>query len=411
MFRYNISSGYWAWLGGNSSNPSPATLRPTPRNAYAFACDAPRRRMFLFGGPYGRPEADLWQYNMSSNVWNLINNNPTSTTNTESGAGVFDYANVPSYRADSALFYSASKDVLYLVGGEPRNSYTLNEWWAYDLKLKDVNNGEWAILGGTVPTDLVNFGEIGVSNSTNRPPCLSAMGYIWDEALQEAWMIGGQCYLPSYPRFFNAVWKLNTDTGLWSWIGGNGTTDPWGQYGTKNVPGGRMGRRAWMGAVFDASSRNLYSFSGYEPSEHYDDVWRLTLPLPAPVAPPILPPSGPPALPPQVAPMSPPQTLNIPPITPPAAAVPTKAPISVPATVPLSGANFAPVSAPVVAAPTQSDNAGTGGNSGAVGGAVGGSIGGLAAIGAIVFLVFIWRRRRGGKVSGEWRKGEIARNG
>jgi N-acetylneuraminic acid mutarotase len=85
----------------------------------------------------------------------------------------------------------------------------------------------------------------------------------------------------AYYGFLNDLWKFNSATNEWTWMGGsnslpNNFSAGAGVYGTLgvaaagNVPSGRFGAAGWAD-----SKGNLWLFGGYdyEASGYFNDLW------------------------------------------------------------------------------------------------------------------------------------------
>jgi PKD repeat protein len=131
MWKYNLTSNNWTWIGGSSS------ANPTNQNTYGTKCISsplnwPRPRhenkavwtdiqgnFWMFGGMYGDYDGrnDLWKYCVASNEWTWINGDSVMNANGVWGTqGVSGPNNIPSERNGASAWISNNNE-LYLFGG------------------------------------------------------------------------------------------------------------------------------------------------------------------------------------------------------------------------------------------------------------------------------------------------------
>ena len=123
---------------------------------------------------------------------------------------------------------------------------------------------QWAWMhGDQSPNIISNYGTLGTGVGTNIPG--SRVGAAtWTDNDGNLWMFGGNGKGEgSRSGLLNDLWKYNPSSGVWTWMGGNKTTNNSGRYGSKgipsvnNLPGARQNAVAWTD-----SQGNFWLFSG-----------------------------------------------------------------------------------------------------------------------------------------------------
>lgn len=104
--------------------------RPKPAGRYWFniACDSTEGELVLFGGSGGGDNQlqDTWKYNYESNTWTRI------------GTGT-----MPPGRANSAMAYDASRDIIVLFGGSHFGHTDYGDTWILEME-----SGNWSLASG-----------------------------------------------------------------------------------------------------------------------------------------------------------------------------------------------------------------------------------------------------------------------
>jgi N-acetylneuraminic acid mutarotase len=198
---------------------------------------------------------DLWKYNPSTNEWTWI-----SGDNTVNQPGVYGTKRVPSTTNKpgarlGAISWTDAGGNLWLFGGGTGNvgssgSY-LNDLWKYNLL-----TCEWTWVSGdnTVNQQGI-YGTKGVAAPTNKPG--GRRGAVsWIDAGGNLWLMAGYGYSTrDSDNNLNDLWKYNPSTGLWTWVSGDDTYLPKGEYGTKGIastnnrPSGGHGAVSWIDAA------------------------------------------------------------------------------------------------------------------------------------------------------------------
>lgn len=267
LWRFNPSTGEWAWMGGAAGPTNPACTTDPNSNVF-FICGEL--------GVYGTQ-------------------------------GTSSNSNMPGSRF-SGMGWTDAAGNLWLMGGSAWDSGAvgfnpLNDVWSYNMA-----SGEWTWVGGSdaAPPCMANFndscggvtfptidgsnGQLGVAAPGNIPALTSASAY-WKDVSGNFWIFSGATWpeIPLHNEFSsggNDLWKLDPTTNEWTWMSGAGvwSSNVPGVYGTLgqaaagNVPGSRYGAVSWTGKdgrlwllggygnIFDSFANYLNDFWVYQPS-------------------------------------------------------------------------------------------------------------------------------------------------
>ncbi len=278
LWEYNPSTNYWRWLkGSNLLNMSPtygtkgvAAVANTPgsrRGTYSWKQGS---KLYLFGGlgyntTYGFNN-DLWEYDITTNVWRWLSGGNTVGQNGVYGTQqIAAAANTPGARYSGMAWATAGK--LYLKGGigfDAESQGSLTDLWEFD-----VVSGQWRWMSGSKhATKASVFGVQGVACTENTP------GARYGSA---TWQVNGKMYLfggSDNTGKYNDLWELDQATGKWRWLKGSKKTDDAGALGTQgiaapgNVPSARSQSVSW------SMGNKLYLFSG---DNALNDLWEYDL--------------------------------------------------------------------------------------------------------------------------------------
>lgn len=259
LWRFNIASGQWTWLGPTNSNAS-QNNGVYGTQGTALAANAP--------GPGGRQAALLWADNLG-NIWLF------------GGLGL-----------DSVGTRNAGSLNGGLPNGTTPDGALLNDLWKYNIA-----SGQWTWVSGGGATGLANqtgvYGTAGTAAAGNIPGSRwSAVGFA--DASGNLWLFGGWGYasIGQTTGFLNDVWEYHQGLGQWIWWKGSSDVNQNGDYPKQfspslgvpfitNTPGARRGPASWQqdsleyfwvfsGQGFDSSSTS----NGY-----LNDLWTY-LPFP-----------------------------------------------------------------------------------------------------------------------------------
>ena len=154
VWRFNLNTNYWAWVGGDSDN---VTLGQYSQYCSGTNGDMPRGRyeersaqingcsplMFMWGGRGANGYLnDLWNFDPASNTWRWVSGSAGNSPVGYFGIkGVSNPANVPT-GAMGSCFWSDNAGNLWLFGGTSGIGL-LNAMWKYtpDASCLPVDTG------------------------------------------------------------------------------------------------------------------------------------------------------------------------------------------------------------------------------------------------------------------------------
>jgi N-acetylneuraminic acid mutarotase len=317
LWKYDISTNEWTWMGGNSSFPPNTGFGGCVPGVFgvkgtASAANAPggqaggqtwtdkNGNFWLFSGSqcdsagFAGNLNDLWMFNPTTNEWTWEGGSSSPAGNYVGVYGTLKTAgasNTPGSREDAATWTDATGK-FWMFGGEGPDSVTaaplpLNDLWMFDPTTK-----EWTWEGG--PSTAIITGStagnpsvyaVQGSLSPNNQPGGRYEASTWVDSSGNLWMFGGEGDDSTGAAGYslNDLWMYSIAAGEWNWVGGPATiTQKFGMngvYGTlgtaaaSNWPGGRHGGNTWVD-----SSGNFWLFGGdgYDGNAGggiLDDVW------------------------------------------------------------------------------------------------------------------------------------------
>jgi hypothetical protein len=137
-----------------------------------------------------------------------------------------------------------------------------------------AQSGEWTwVHGDSVVNSAGYYGSIGVPDPLNNPPAVYEPIH-WIDRQDNLWIYGG---FNSTGALYQAMWKYNPYTNVWTWMQGSSTPNQSPVYGTQgipspsNSPGSRNCSLAWTD-----STGNLWLMGGYTLSNAtLGDLWKF----------------------------------------------------------------------------------------------------------------------------------------
>jgi len=269
----------WTWMGGSNTVPTrclSSTLLCGQPGVYGTPLGTPvagnipggrdnaatwtdsSGNLWLFGGEGFDANAnfgdlnDLWEFNPSANDWTWMGGSSTlpascagSTTVTCGQPGLYGTlitpaaGNVPGGR-DYAATWTDTSGNFWLFGGEGFDVNgtfgTLDDLWEFNptSKVWAWMSGSSTVSGSCTGNDVSGafyfcvgepgvYGNLGVSTSGNNP------GGRWEpttwvDAGGQFWLYGGQGFdsKGNYGKL-DDLWKFNSTTNEWTWMGGDVT--------------------------------------------------------------------------------------------------------------------------------------------------------------------------------------------
>ena len=97
---------------------------------------------------------------------------------------------------------------------------------------------EWGWMAGPLSVDAWGiYGTIGVPSPTATPGARRG-ATAWSDATGGLWLFGGSGLAQNaIEGALNDLWRFDPATGQWTWWSGSNTTDHFGVYGTRGIPG------------------------------------------------------------------------------------------------------------------------------------------------------------------------------
>jgi len=251
--------------------------KPPGRNA-AFSWKDASGKLWLFGGTnkdliFSRYLNDLWSYDIKSGNWKWVNGDSTRFGSPVYGTqGVPASANMPAPRAGGSNWIDKAGN-LWLFGGFDNISRNVTQFYKDLWKYNPVTN-EWTwVNGNNTVSNRGVYGVQGIAAPSNKPGGRD-FAASWTDSSGNFWLFGGYGYATGFDGFLNDLWKYDVSTNLWTWMKGNDTTNTAGVYGlmgipaSANMPGARWGSNSWTD-----SYGNLWLFGG----GFLNDLWKYNI--------------------------------------------------------------------------------------------------------------------------------------
>ncbi|HVZ58005.1 MAG TPA: kelch repeat-containing protein [Chitinophagaceae bacterium] len=221
--------------------------------------------------------SDLWEYDITNNVWTWVNG--SNTANTSGSYPALGNSNPANANGPGGRYYGITfrvGNVLYLFSGfgydGAGNTGYLNDLWSFD-----TGNNTWTYVNGS---NLRN--QFGTYSGTTLPGSRLA-SYTWYYN-NKLYLFGGFGYGQSTGTdYLNDLWQYDPTGNTWTFVGGNNEAGATGNYGTAgvvnaaNFPGGRSSGVSWMDnmgnlGIFGGRGRSTTTTSGL-----LNDVWRYNI--------------------------------------------------------------------------------------------------------------------------------------
>ena len=123
------------------------------------------------------------------------------------------------------------------------------------------------------------YGTLGVPAATNAPGGRNWNGS-WTVGTRYLWIFGGQGYdSAGVGSVLNDLWRYDSETGIWTWMGGSTTINATGVYGTRgvanaaNIPGAREFVTTWTDSAGHFWLFGGFGFDGVGSLGYLNDLW------------------------------------------------------------------------------------------------------------------------------------------
>lgn len=272
-----VGTGTYGALGVPST-----TNEPGHRHGCGHWTDA-AGNLWLFGGEGFSTSTttswlgDMWRYNPTTNEWTWMKGSSGPNSLPVYGAqNVAASTNDPGAR-EFVTSWTDNNGIFWLFGGANNaGSGVFADLWKYN-----PSSNLWTWVSGSTAQDVNGiYGTPGVASSTAMPGSRYAAAS-WVDASNNLWMFGGRGFAGTGGfGFLNDLWKFNTTTNQWTWMGGSQLSNQNGTYGTQgtpstaNIPGAVEFPASWVG---NNGQFYLYSGRGYVGSGgpgYTTDMWR-----------------------------------------------------------------------------------------------------------------------------------------
>ena len=185
--------------------------------------------------------------------------------------------NTPGGRGDLSGWMDPTTGYYYIFGGTNTNQSLYNDLWQY---IPASNSWIWIAGDSTAATRTPGiYGTRGVPAAANKPGGRTGHSGFAD-GKGNFWIFGGYGYdVNGNYALLNDLWRYHA--GVWTWMGGDDTTNSRGNYATSgaesraNKPGARLFGSTWIDA-----SGNVWLFGGkgYDANGNQgplNDLWRF----------------------------------------------------------------------------------------------------------------------------------------
>jgi hypothetical protein len=261
MWKYNPVNNEWTWVRGSGGGaalgvygvqgvPSPLN-QPGGRAWGALSWTDNNGNLWMYGGvgydsTYGDGWLnDLWMYNIGNNEWTWMNGTQAYGIDSPS-YGTLQVAavtNTPGGRAECTSNWVDCNNNLWFFGGQGvietgPGSYTgaeCDDVWKYDIS---INQWTWMKGPAGFAQNINVYGTMGVENAANHPGARDSYTH-WKDAQGYFYVWGGLNYITG--SGYDDVWRYNTVTNNWTWVGGSNTANSNGNYNTYCSDNGTTG--------------------------------------------------------------------------------------------------------------------------------------------------------------------------
>lgn len=292
LWEFTPLTKEWTWVSGSdvisnangvygTQGVSSPNNFPGARSGAMSWTDTNGNLWFFGGSGY----SDFWEFSTSTKEWTwMAGGNTAGATPIYGTQGVAAASNTPGGRSGSVTWTDKNSN-LWLYGGYASGiNYDLSDLWEFNPSTKEWTWVSGSNAGGVLPI----YGTQGTASASNTPGGRdSAVG--WTDSSGNLWLFGGFDYDTTTGAngtndYLNDLWKFDTTTKEWTWMGGSNTGNANGVYGTLgtpaagNVPGARGSEGVALTWTDNSGNLWLFGGDGYGATGASDsllnDLWR-----------------------------------------------------------------------------------------------------------------------------------------
>lgn len=279
LWKYNPYQNVWTWMKGDTipnqtpiwgtqGVPSP-TNNPGSRNCPATWVDD-TGNLWMYGGyTMGNlTRADLWKYDITTNEWTWMSGVSGTSVPNSLVFGIPSTTLNPRSVAETNCTWTDNMNQLWMYGG------VLQYWLDYydDVLRYNISTNEWTwIRGGSISVQPV-YGTQGVPDPANTPG--SRLAYAkWQDSAGDFFFMNGSTYYSGW-NDQNDVWRYQSSTDEWTWIGGTQLQNDLGNYNAScqtGIPGGRCEDKS----AYKDHNDKVWLFGGTTSAanDNFNDLW------------------------------------------------------------------------------------------------------------------------------------------
>ena len=299
LWKFKIATNEWTWVHGSdvinqagvygTKGVSSINNLPGARSNSTILKDSDGNLILFGGNGYDATGTssylnDLWKFNFATKQWTwLSGNNNYQKAGVYGIKGVSSSNNLPGARI-FPISWTDKSGYLWLYGGygydKNGKSGYLSDLWVYSSVLN-----EWKWVSGSENINQIGvYGTKGVASVNNLPGGRRGSNS-WTDKSGFLWLFGGLGYDKNGTfGYLNDVWKYNSLTNEWTWIGGSDVINQNAVYGSlgiaaaSNVPGARWYSTTWVDST--TNTVWLYGGSGYIEDGTFgnlNDLWKFNI--------------------------------------------------------------------------------------------------------------------------------------
>ena len=273
LWKYDSAANQWTWVSGSNAAEArgsygtlgTAAASNVPGARFNAAAQTDKSGNFWLFGGYGADSAgtkgllnDVWEFNATTRQWTWKgggNITAASQAGSYGTLGVAAPTNIPGARQSVASWIDAGGKFWFFGGQQfdsKSNTVYLSDLWSFDPA---TSQWTWAAGPQAGTGKSAVYGTLGKASPANLPGGRTSAA-TWVDASGNLWLFGGQGLDSNGTTgYLSDLWKFDTASGQWAWMGGSNLTTragcSAGTYGSvrtassAGLPGGRTGSTVW----------------------------------------------------------------------------------------------------------------------------------------------------------------------